>query len=321
MILVISNKEDLTTDFIILSLKKNNIPFYRLNTEDLFTKININFDFSNKKYKLIDLTLNKTIDLTRDISSVYYRRPLLPEPLSFNISIEEKEFIEKESYYILEGLYSILKNKFWISYPAFVRSAENKILQLQVAQNLGFKIPLSLISNIKSSQNDFVKFNQSIIKPIKNGLITQNKENMKLVYVDSITSEKINLNKSLFPSYLQEKINKQYDLRLTVVGEKVIPVMIKGKNKNIIDWRNNDNSNLIYEKVEIPKNIEKMCVELLRELKLNFGAVDMALNTNGEYVFFEINPNGQWAWLDKQLHLNIANEIVNLLVLGGQNVR
>lgn len=320
MILVISNKDDLTTDFIVLDLKKNNIPFYRLNTEDLFNKININFDFNHKKYIIEDLILNKKFDLIEDVSSVYYRRPILPNALSFDSDISKKEFLEKESYYILEGLYSILRNKFWISHPDFIRIAENKILQLQVAQELGFKIPLSLISNKKEKQYCFANETTTIIKPIKTGLVAQNEEYMSLIYSDEITSEVILENKSIFPAYLQEKIDKQFDLRITVVGEQVFPIAISKKDKNIVDWRKEDRNNLVYEKIDIPKNIKDMCINLLKKFNLNFGAIDMALTPNGEFVFFEINPNGQWAWLDKQLHLNIAGELSNLLIKGGNNV-
>ncbi|MGN1152899.1 MAG: hypothetical protein ACI4S3_02640 [Candidatus Gastranaerophilaceae bacterium] len=320
MILVISNKDDLTTDFIILDFKRNNIPFYRLNTEDLFVRININFDFNSKKFILEDTTIHKKINLITDISSVYYRRPILPDVLSFETDNSKKDFLEKETYYILEGLYSILINKFWISHPDFIRTAENKILQLQVAQELGFKIPLSLISNKKESQKCFVNRNQSIIKPIKSGLVSQNEKYMSLVYADEINSENIRANKSVFPAYLQEKIEKKYDLRITVVGEQVFTVAISKKDDNIIDWRKEDKDNLVYEKFDIPKNIENMCIALLKRFNLNFGAIDMALTQNGKFVFFEINPNGQWAWLDKQLHLNIAGEITNLLLKGGKNV-
>jgi len=48
-------------------------------------------------------------------------------------------------------------------------------------------------------------------------------------------------------------------------------------------------------------------------LNLNFGAIDLILNEYGEYVFLEINPNGQWAWIEKLLDFNISGAIVNLL--------
>lgn len=275
---------------------------------------------TNPKKDEVDIAITN-IDKNFDIIvAVGGGRPILPDVLSFETDNSKKDFLEKETYYILEGLYSILINKFWISHPDFIRTAENKILQLQVAQELGFKIPLSLISNKKESQKCFVNRNQSIIKPIKSGLVSQNEKYMSLVYADEINSENIRANKSVFPAYLQEKIEKKYDLRITVVGEQVFTVAISKKYDNIIDWRKEDKDNLVYEKFDIPKNIENMCIALLKRFNLNFGAIDMALTQNGKFVFFEINPNGQWAWLDKQLHLNIAGEITNLLLKGGKNV-
>ncbi len=33
------------------------------------------------------------------------------------------------------------------------------------------------------------------------------------------------------------------------------------------------------------------------ELGLFFGALDFAVTPGGRWVFFEVNPNGQWHWL------------------------
>jgi len=37
------------------------------------------------------------------------------------------------------------------------------------------------------------------------------------------------------------------------------------------------------------------------------------LDKNSNFIFLEINPNGQWAWIEKQTEYQISNEIVNLL--------
>jgi glutathione synthase/RimK-type ligase-like ATP-grasp enzyme len=70
---------------------------------------------------------------------------------------------------------------------------------------------------------------------------------------------------------------------------------------------------LHHSKIELPSNILKKCFDLTSRLKLKFGAIDFILDKNGEYIFLEINPNGQWAWIEKQTGYQISDEITNLL--------
>ena len=56
-----------------------------------------------------------------------------------------------------------------------------------------------------------------------------------------------------------------------------------------------------------------MCIRLLKELNLQFGAIDMIKTPDGSYIFLEINPNGQWAWIETQTGLQISDAIINFL--------
>ena len=59
-----------------------------------------------------------------------------------------------------------------------------------------------------------------------------------------------------------------------------------------------------------------MCVALLRALNLAFGAIDMILTPAGEYVFLEINPNGQWAWIQQCTGAEMSGCLIDLLLRG-----
>jgi len=71
---------------------------------------------------------------------------------------------------------------------------------------------------------------------------------------------------------------------------------------------------LPHSKIIIPKKIEKQCISLVKKLGLNFGAIDFVLDENNEFIFLEINPNGQWAWIETQLNYPISETITNLLI-------
>ena len=52
MILLLTNKDDVTVDFIVKELKRQKLQYYRLNTEDIPEIIKIDFNMDNNKFML-----------------------------------------------------------------------------------------------------------------------------------------------------------------------------------------------------------------------------------------------------------------------------
>ena len=315
-VLLISSKTDLTTDFIVTKLTESGINFYRFNTEELGVSVSILIDFDEEKYIVFDKVLNLEIDL-KGFSAVYYRRPEIPKFDITNLSTGEKDFLRSELLYSLEGIYKLLQNAYWISPLYSIREAENKIFQLELAKSLGFQIPPSLITTIPKKAEDFYdKHDRNcIIKPIKTGLIEDANE-PKVVFTSKLQDFNQNSNRiQSFPTYFQKVIEKKADIRVTVVGDAIFPALIHSQEvvESQIDWRKSEIP-LKYSRIDLPTDLRNMCILLLKSLKLRFGAIDFILDKNGEYVFLEINPNGQWAWIERQLEYDISGTIVKLLV-------
>ena len=51
----------------------------------------------------------------------------------------------------------------------------------------------------------------------------------------------------------------------------------------------------------------------MQELNIKFGAIDIIKTPKDEYVFLEINPNGQWAWIEMQTGQEMSDEIIKFL--------
>ncbi|WP_417197729.1 MvdC/MvdD family ATP grasp protein [Bizionia sp.] len=314
-VLIISNKSDITSDFIVKSLRENSIEFYRFNTEELTKSVTFSLDFSSSSYQIIDSKFERSFNL-QEFTSVYYRRPELPVFNSVELSIGEINFVKNEFIYALEGIYKLLRNAYWISPLYSIREAENKIYQLDIAKALGFKIPNSIITDSYKQVSLFFKENKEecVIKPIKSGLIEDNTDS-KVVFTNVLKSVPENKQKISFaPNYLQSHIFKKGDIRVIVVGDKIFATLIHSQEYSTtkVDWRKGE-MNLYHEKINLPEDIKIKCIALLRTLKLRYGAIDFILDNNGNYIFLEINPNGQWAWIEKQTGYKITQEIVNLL--------
>lgn len=314
-VLVITNKDDLTTDFVVNSLKKKQVPFYRLNTEELFDTAQLTINPQLGICKVYDGILNRIIDLT-EYDSVYYRRPKIKDYKEDILSQGERIFLSNEVYYTLEGVYKILKDKFWVSPLLSIREAENKIYQLSIANKIGFKTPKSIITSNPLLYKEFVRStcDDCIIKPVHNGRIMDVKM-PQVVYTSELRGEYSDEIIESSPNFVQQRIKKQYDVRVTMVGNRAFSVRIHSQGNEITqtDWRKGQQI-IKHEPITLPVDIENNCIRLMSILNLKYSAIDFAIDEQGYYVFFEINPNGQWAWIEHLTGMPISESIVNLLI-------
>ncbi len=140
---------------------------------------------------------------------------------------------------------------------------------------------------------------------------------LRFIYATQVDStaldeDDIGLTAHLF----QEWIPKKYDLRLTVVGDRFFAVAIHANSDEAYaDWRS-DYSALNYEPIAVPDKIRYSVTALLEHLDLSFGAFDFTITPEGEWVFLEINPNGQWGWIEECTGLPITSAMADLLTIG-----
>jgi glutathione synthase/RimK-type ligase-like ATP-grasp enzyme len=219
-----------------------------------------------------------------------------------------------ECYDFIRGLwYSI--NCFWVSRPDSIRQAEHKTYQLTVAARLGLPIPRTIISNNPTDIVEFVAACKSgvVAKPVYMGFIDNPP---RTIFTTVVRSEDLNSDESLrmSPVIFQELVPKASDIRVTVIGSEVFATEINAKlPATTPDWRVADFNDLQHSPHTLSSGIREKCLKLVRELGLEFGAIDLGLCNDGSYFFFEINPNGQWAWLEQTTGCPLTKTLVDFL--------
>lgn len=302
MILIITHKEDYTSDFIVNKLNQRNIKYKRLNCEDIIDNI-----FT------VDKNLNFTFDGETNFSSVWFRRTKLPN--IENQDINKKNYLLNEYEALLKNLFLTINAK-WVSDPYSIYQAENKLHQLKIASDLGFKIPNTLVTNSKENLKKFYIENSKnvIIKPLSQSKINNDNET-EFIFTNVLKEEHINqIDKyDLTPCIYQERIEKLIELRVTVIGQNVFSAGVNSQTLETTktDWRK---EKLEFFIEDIPTEIKEKCILLVKNLNLKFGAIDLIKDKNGNYIFLEINPNGQWAWIENETGLKISDSIINELL-------
>jgi glutathione synthase/RimK-type ligase-like ATP-grasp enzyme len=320
MLLIITNEADIHPNPVIDHLIKENLPFFRLNTDKLLTDYNITYEINNEKsffeisYKKHPISIN-----SNQITCAWERRPM--QPLATYDHFEEenvKKLILEEADGFLRFFRYAIENVYWIGHPINERKAGSKILQKLIAKKIGFSIPSTLFSN-DFKKIKLLKNKELALKPISAFHLTS--KNKDLVFYTSKQSyNKLNeLGERGFRNninFIEEYLEKKNELRVTVVGDTCFTAKINSqvldKEKGSIDWRQGYDHGIKFEKTEIPEIIKTKCLEFLNYFKLNFGCFDFIVDKKGTYHFLECNTNGQWMWLEEEAELPISRKIAEL---------
>ncbi|WP_211234289.1 hypothetical protein [Paenibacillus taiwanensis] len=196
--------------------------------------------------------------------------------------------------------------------PSILRRAENKVVQMNFATSIGFKLPQSLITNVAESADKFIASNPSVVKPLSTGRI-RTIEGWETIQTNMVVSSEPIDNLDVSPAYFQHYVDKvDGEYRVTIIGEFVFAVRIE--SSNMVDWRRKGARNN-YQLVELPQQVLDQCFKLMKQLDLAYGAFDF-IKVGQEYCFLEVNPNGQWLWLEQLLNIPISQKIVDYLIKG-----
>jgi len=234
------------------------------------------------------------------VQSVWFRRPY-----SYKLQIADSvqaAAAEVEFRDVLDGLWQLLSDKFWISHPGAIAKARLKPYQLNAAVLAGFKIPDTIITNNPASAIDFCKVGPTVFKPFSEYNL-EYEDNLMTTLTTLITDDILSKMAIVAnqPVLLQRCITKKYEVRVTCVGSELFPTLISCENfETVIDQRSPGTyAKLNYKVCEIPTEVAECIRRLISSLNLEYAAIDLAINSEGEYIFFEVNPVGQWLWIEE----------------------
>ncbi|HEX8189962.1 MAG TPA: hypothetical protein VF586_16515, partial [Pyrinomonadaceae bacterium] len=117
----------------------------------------------------------------------------------------------------------------------------------------------------------------------------------------------------------QELIPKARELRVAWVGGEVFTGALdaSGTSRGQTDWRRAAPGECRWERGELPDEVARGLCTLMSELGLVFGAIDLICTPEGEHVFLEVNPAGEWGMLERELNLPISDAIARALMSDG----
>ncbi len=307
-ILILTARDDLTADAVVEELGKRGESVVRYDTADFPTASRLAVSLTGDGWAG-SLTGSRTLHL-QAIKSVWWRRPrefVIPDDWPGRA----RAFSVSEARIGVLGVLGSLPVR-WINHPAMDSAANYKPRQLAVAARAGLSVPRTIITSDPEHAREFMGTDQVIYKGMSGGVISPDGRH-QYIPTTLVSADEVDDGVAGTAHLFQENVPKAFEVRLTIMGQRMFPVAIHaGSDAARLDWRT-DYRSLSYEAVRLPADIEQGVRRLMDELGLYFGALDFAVTPDGEWKFFEVNPNGQWHWIAERANLPLVSAMADAL--------
>ncbi len=259
----------------------------------------------NKDVACLPARDGKSIDMS-DVSLIWWRRYALPQ-LNF-----EKDYSNKNAFVTNEwrkAIYGALFTGFrgtWVSDPNCTTVASNKLIQLRRAHKIGWQIPETLVSQDPEKILDFCKAapRQKVIAKEMGS-----SRGCTMAAVTLTPTDIMGADTTICPAIYQHFIPGTRHLRINCFGEQVVAFEIETR---VIDWRRDHTARMTL--YDLDHNTENRVKSLVFDLGLKMGIIDAKLRENGEVCFLEINPQGQYLFLEGATGVDLTGMCAEFLI-------
>jgi ATP-grasp ribosomal peptide maturase len=311
-VLVLAGRFDPTCDLVVEELNRRAVPVFRADMAEFPLTLTLAASLGGDRWNGTLANGRRSLDLAA-VRSVYYRRPTRPR-FPEGMSSEARKVAETEARWGFGGLLSALPSR-WLPPPGKAADAEYKPLQLRVAAEAGLSVPRTLITNDPRAAGDFADMigGPVVYKPFFHVRGTM-RGRMAAVYANIVRRDDLAAADIATTAHLfQEWVPKAYEVRLTAVGGRMFAAEIHADSEaGRIDWRSDYESHT-YKVCSPPSDVACGVLKVLDRLGLPYGAFDFVVTPDGEWRFLEVNPSGQYGFIEQATGLPITAAICDYL--------
>ena len=253
-----------------------------------------------------------TFDLDR-VRAVWWRRPqpfVLPEAMT---DPAHRRFTVSEATTAFQGLYQSM-DAVWVNEPLRDAAATHKPFQLTLAQQIGLEIPPTLMTNDPDEATAFWKRHDGrVIYKQFLALPETWRETRRLQPQDADLVAAVRWAPVIFQRYVEAEA----DIRVTAIGDELFAAAADVRTASY-PTDVHLNLDVVYVAHRLPESVAAQLRRMMNELGLRYGAIDLRLTPDGRYVFLEINPAGQFLYIEQATGQKIAAALATLLASADQ---
>ena len=318
VLIVTHSRDNESVEYVSRALSERGARTVRLDTDRFPTEVRLALWQSQDGSERALLTsAHEELELAA-VDAIWYRRfapgACLPETMDPQLRAASV----KETHVTLAGLIASLP-AFQLDPAWALRRAEHKPLQLQLARECGLDLPRTRTSNDPDAVRAFAaSCDGRIVTKMLSSFAIDPDSDEKVVFTNPVSAADLaDLDGlDLCPMTFQEEIPKALELRATIVGRRVFTAAIDSQRSEAArhDWRR-DGLGLLtdWQPYELPAAVEAGLLRMMDAFGLNYGAADLIRTPEGRHVFLEVNPAGEFFWLERAPGLPIAAALADVL--------
>ncbi|MFD7547729.1 ATP-grasp ribosomal peptide maturase [Streptomyces sp. NPDC059578] len=309
-VVVLTELADPTADWVITELNERRVPVIRLDpgTDPVaFSALAL----PGHDWRGPLAADGRLLDLG-NVRSVYYRRPS-PYSAPEHLDAQQQAFITAHARHGLGGILGAL-DCLYVNHPHQNLAAGYKPRQITEAARAGLFVPPTLITNDPAEGRAFAKeYGPVVYKPLRSTPYVEAGEH-RTIWVRQVDPDEIGDGVAACPHLFQQAVDKVADIRIAVVGDRLFASRITVDGDHL-DWRW-DYDRITFDPIDVPADVREGIGKFLTAFGLVFGAFDFGLGQDGRWWMYEINPNGQWAFVDHGTRTAIAAALADVLEKG-----
>ncbi len=292
MILIISFPENSHVDRVTAHLSR---PWRLVSTDWFPSRLALAMRAGGERRLALRLPDGEWIDL-ETVGAAWYRRirplemdPALTDPTS-------RLFAWSESTEALGGIWASL-DCFWMNQPHADDRAQRKLWQLREAMAVGLAVPDTLVTNDPAEARAFIEARgpEQVIRKAFRNIAEAPRHTERLGSADLARLDQVRFAPVTFQSFVAADL----DLRTTYVDGEMFTAAIRSEPEYEADYRPGLGSATVTP-YRLPDEVAERLDALMKRLNLAYGAVDFRVTPEGEHVFLEVNPAGEYLFASER---------------------
>ncbi|MBB5958447.1 glutathione synthase/RimK-type ligase-like ATP-grasp enzyme [Saccharothrix tamanrassetensis] len=328
-ILIVTARWDSTAFAGAEILRRNGRTPFLFFPEDFPQRAQLSADFRQGRWSSRLRTDDGTIDLD-NVKAVWWRKPLPNRPPR-SLPPVEFPYARRENDYALRGLWDLLladPDVYWMNSPWSIRRADDKLLQMSRAAAHGLESPRTIVTNDPERVRAFYDecSGEMVFKSMTGPFLVPGQVDEFKFQVDMpgiplvrpfTTEDMANVGSARHNACMfQELVEKKHELRVTVFEDQVFTCEIRSQESDLTryDWRRQDAPPKAVAG-DLPEPVAAACLALMEEFDLRYAAFDFIVTPDDRHVFLEMNPNGQWLFVQEWVpQLRLMQAFVDIMV-------
>ncbi len=313
MILVVSHRADEHARVVLAALRRRGTPSRLLDVSRFPTELSVTIGAGGERDGPI-LAPRRGRPLRLDqVRAVWWRRP---QPFVLHDELRGQKrriFAWREAREAFAGMWQSLDAR-WVNDPVREEAATHKPWQLALAGRLGLHVPRTCITSDPARARAFVEGlrpGRAIFKSLQ--ATRADWRTTRLVRAKELGRLDV---VRYAPVIFQEYVEAGVDVRVTAVGRRLFAAAIHVSDTDYpADFRVGYDRARV-EPFRLPGELAARLRRLLSALGLAYAAIDLRRDADGEYHFLEVNPSGQWLFVEERTGQPITEAVARLLAVG-----